>query len=96
MGELYLAHNLSELDIENQAAVDSLLNEIFSHYGVEEQQFAESHYYYQRDVDGQLERVEKIQKLLREEARHIATIADSIKKAHAAQVNDTLEESLQE
>lgn len=96
LGELHLAHNLGDLEPENQAMIDSVLTEIFSEYNTSEEQFRLSHYYYQEDLDGQIKRVNKLQEKLRHEARVVTTVADSIKKAMATQEADSAEESRQE
>jgi len=80
LAELHVANNLEKLDTDNQEVVDSVLTEIFSEYDTNEEHFRESHYFYQKDLQGQIQRIEKIQKTLRDAARHITTVADSIKK----------------
>ncbi|MDX1636988.1 MAG: DUF4296 domain-containing protein [Balneolaceae bacterium] len=37
--------------------IDSLKNVVYRKYGVSEQQFMESHYYYQRQVEPQIDRI---------------------------------------
>ena len=96
LGELHLAHNLGDLEPENQAMIDSVLTEIFSEYNTSEEQFRLSHYYYQEDLDGQIKRVDKLQEKLRHEARVVTTVADSVKKAMATQEADSAEDSHQE
>ncbi len=90
LGELYLAHNLRDLDIENIQMTDSVRQELFSKYGVTREQFTESHHYYQRDLNGQIRRVDKLRNLIRDEAKHIGTTVDSIKKAWGSQDADSL------
>ena len=90
LGELYLAHNLRDLDIENIQMTDSVRQELFSKYGTTREQFTESHHYYQRDLNGQIRRVDKLRNLIRDEAKHIGTTVDSIKKAPVSQDADSL------
>lgn len=96
LGELHLAHNLGDLEPENQSMIDSVLSEIFSEYNTSEEQFRLSHYYYQEDLEGQIKRVEKLQEKLRHEARVVTTAADSIKKAMVTQEADSAEGFRQE
>ena len=96
LGELHIAHNLGDLEPENQAMIDSVLSEIFSEYDTNEEQYRVSHYYYQEDLESQVKRVEKLQEQLRHEARVVTTAADSIKKAMANQEADAAEDPRQE
>jgi len=89
LGELYLAHNLRELDIENVQMTDSIRQKLFSEYEVTQEQFTESHHYYQRDLNGQIRRVNELRNQLRDEAINIGTSVDSIKKAQTPQEADS-------
>lgn len=96
LGELHIAHNLGDLDSENEAMIDSVLSEIFSEYDTNEEQYRLSHNHYQEDLEGQIERIEKLQEQLRHEARVVTTAADSIKKAMVNQEADSAEVFRQE
>ena len=52
-------------------ALDSLKQKLFSTFGVDEQQFLDSHRYYQSDFEGQRARLDSVKILIETEKRRI-------------------------
>lgn len=62
--------------------VDSLHAEIFKQYDVEQEQFQRSHRYYQKDVDGQIGRLDSVLKWIETEREYILQMRDSLSSAN--------------
>jgi hypothetical protein len=60
-------HNL----LEEGTTRDDLRQKVYQHYGVSEEVFAISHEYYENNLDEQLERLERINEIIREEREKI-------------------------
>lgn len=77
----------------DSVSADSLKTILYDRYKVTEEQFLESHSYYQMHVDDQLQRVDKALKRLEREKLNIRDHIDSVRASQAPQDENIQEDS---
>lgn len=80
--QLIQTHRNAQPDSVN---VDSLKKLVYQKYKVDEEQFLESHRYYQKQVDEQIKRVNTVIDILKKEKQKTQAYIDSMKIVHARQ-----------
>ncbi len=70
--EFAIVNQMDRNLLEENQTRDDLRAKIYDFYGVTEEEFSLSHEYYENDLDEQLERLERINQIIREERDKIS------------------------
>ena len=85
--ELAIVNQYDRNLLEEGVTREDLRQQVFLHYGVSEEDFVISHEYYENNLDQQLERLERINKIIRDEREKITEAEEQYREQNRESVD---------